>query len=528
MNTLYLALLLTPALAASWAETTLQSLSLSEKIGQLFVVAAASDFSEENRVVAEQFGLTIKDMMPTAIKHLITTYHIGGIIFQLKSTSDKQIALTNQYQSLSAVPLLICQDAENGLIQRHRDALRFPNNMTLGALRNEQLIYKMGYEVGLQCKSIGVHLNCAPVVDVNNNQDNPVIHTRSFGDEPYRVARCAELFAQGLHDAGVIACAKHFPGHGDTNIDSHLSLPLIPHTIERLTQLELIPFIHLIEKNIPAIMTAHLSLPAVDATSHLPSSLSPALVTDLLQKKLGFTGLILTDGLMMRAVTHHTSPGVIELKAFLAGNDILLCPTDVPKAVALIKQAINEGSIEEHELDRRVLKILKAKERVGLATQQTIPTKLSVTKEARTLKKQLFSEALTLHGIRPLPEVTSSTPVIQIGGNPEECFTTHFSAISTVDTIRKNTETVIIALYTSKSSARNNYGITDDLLQLIASLKKDHPIIVVLFGSPYSLKYLPADISVLVAYENDTDAQCAAVEVITGNQQALGRLPIKI
>lgn len=343
---------------ASWAQNRLQKLTLEQKIGQLFVAAAVSQIDGN-----EQFIATSPYKMDQGhIEQLITNYHVGGIIYLGTGYAATQVALTERYQSLALTPLLIAQDFEWGLTMRLKDGMEFPRNKMLATLDNESLIYHMGYEIGLQCKALGVHMNLAPVVDVNNNPNNPVINTRSFGDDKHVVASKGLLYMHGLQDAGIIACAKHFPGHGDTDVDSHYDLPRIAHPIERLHNLELYPFKQLIADGVMSVMIAHLEVPAIETQPQLPSSLSYNVVTQLLQKDLGFDGLIITDGLGMQGAMKHYQPGDIELRAFLAGNDILLCPLDVPKAVSLIKQAIELGTVTMQELDRRVLKILQAKE----------------------------------------------------------------------------------------------------------------------------------------------------------------------
>ncbi len=521
MKHILLSLLFVMPLSAGWAEDTLRNLSLREKIGQLFVVATVSYDNHHKEY----------------IESLITNNGIGGVIFQHKSTQEKQIALTNDYQALSRVPLLICQDAENGLTMRLKNELRFPQNMTLGAIQDTNLIYQMAREVGRQCHAIGVHMNFAPVVDVNNNPNNPVINTRSFGEDKERVAQLGILFAQGLQDAGVIACAKHFPGHGDTDVDSHLSLPIITHTEDRLDDLELYPFKQLIRSGVGAIMNAHLFIPAYDTTPDLPSSLSYNVVTTLLQNKLGFNGLVITDGLEMRAVTNTIEPGVLELKAFLAGNDILLCPVDVPKAIDLIEKAIKEGIIAEQELDRRVLKIMKAKESVGLANPQIIQQKNLITQEALTLKRALYEQAITLVGNKQAVPVSTSTLALQIGGEHGP-FAEAFRTVQYLSTYMEQTEIdeliekikgnqkVVIGIFDMNKYARDNFGLSESTLSLIKELQKDHEVIITLFGSPYSLCNFRSESALVVAYEDGPDAQRAAGKVLLGELEARGRLPV--
>lgn len=337
----------------------INNLTLDEKIGQLFMVAAVSD---------EEIAKDIMEKKPYRldkeyIEELIAQYHIGGIIFLGKSDYQKQIIRTQHFQNLSIIPLLIGQDLEPGRIggARFSELAHFPNNKALGAMNNTEYTHNIGKAIGGLARTVGVHIVFAPVADVNNNPDNPVINDRSFGDNPELVAKHAIAFAQGLQSMGIIACAKHFPGHGDTNVDSHYDLPLILHDKERLHAIELAPFKELIAKNIPAFMTAHLAVDALEEQENLPSSLSRKIVTDLLRKELGFNGLIITDGLDMGGVTKNYGNGQAELHALLAGNDILLCPVDVPAATTAIKQALADGRVTEQEIDAHIEKILRVK-----------------------------------------------------------------------------------------------------------------------------------------------------------------------
>ncbi len=382
--------------SGQWARKILEGLTLDQKIGQLFMVAAIID-QKSNDVLMQNAPY---NMDPDHIELCIKKYHVGGMIFHGTCTPEKQMAATNYYQSLSSIPLLIGQDLEWGLTMRLRNTLRFPYNVELGKLKNNELIYKMGKEIGKQCKQLGVHMNFAPVVDVNNNPNNPVIGKRSFGDDPENVAQKGIAFMRGLQDVGIIACAKHFPGHGDTDMDSHFDLPKIPHARERLDAIELYPFRKMIEAGVQSVMLAHLEIPALDATKHLPSSLSYAITTKLLQHELGFQGLVITDGLGMQGVLKHHKPGELELKALLAGHDILLCPMDVPKAVELIKLAIADGRFSEQKLDRRVYKILLAKEwafshREHPEPGDALPPILEVISDvAKQLQRELYAAIL--------------------------------------------------------------------------------------------------------------------------------------
>lgn len=339
-------------------------LTTDQKIGQIFVVGAvadediAKDFMNKKNYFLDKKSIT----------KLITQYQIGGIVYLGKSDPDKQKERTAYFQGLSSIPLLVGQDLEPGRVgvSRLQVMRSFPNNQELGNLNDEQWTYDIALVIGQLCKYLGVHINFAPVADVNNNPNNPVINDRSFSGNPETVAQHATAFARGLQDAGIIACAKHFPGHGDTEVDSHYDLPKIAHDKERLDAIELYPFKELIASNIPMIMMGHLEVPVFERQKNLPSSLSKNIVTKLLREELGYKGVIITDALDMGGVTHYYADGQAELQALLAGNDILLCPVNVPAAVAAIKQAIVEGRITEQEIDAHVERIMHLKKLVGL------------------------------------------------------------------------------------------------------------------------------------------------------------------
>ena len=379
------------SLEKSWAEEIISRMSLREKIGQLFIAT-----------IAEETTLTHKNSMsacqsdPVYIKQLIENHNVGGILFLGTSTIQKQIELTRRYQNYSAIPLLVLEDLEWGLETRLSDAIRFPRNITLGAIQNEQLIYEMGYEIGKQCQAIGVHINLAPVIDINNNPLNPVIGRRSFGEDHVHVAQRGKLYMQGMQDAGILSCAKHFPGHGDTHQDSHVTLPVINHDKKHLESIELYPFKEAINAGVDALMIGHLRVPALDQNSIAPFSYP--IVTDLLKNELGFKGLIITDALNMGALSGY-KPGEVELRAFLAGCDVFLCSLDIPQAIATLEHAVAIGIISEAEVTTRVFKVLCAKEQVKLNKHKynKYTRQLLVNNPcAHALKKRLFEEAITV------------------------------------------------------------------------------------------------------------------------------------
>ncbi|MBU1008075.1 hypothetical protein KKA53_03285 [Candidatus Dependentiae bacterium] len=381
--------------SADWAEQAFERLTLEEKVGQLFMIGAVS----EPGVALEKNALWGHYFDQEEIENLIKNYCIGGLVF-FQGIAEKQANLTNWFQGMSKLPLLICQDCEWGLGMRLRDGLCFPKNLALGTVSDESLIYDLGKEIGRQCQAIGVHVNFAPVVDINSNPKNPIIGERSFGACKEDVARKGALFAGGLRDAGVIACAKHFPGHGDTDVDSHLDLPVITHSIDRLEQEELYPFRALIDSGVGSIMTAHMSVPALDSSGR-PASISRSIVTDLLRNELGFKGLIFSDAMSMGGISKLFKPEEAAFKAICAGNDILLCPLEVESSINYIVRAVKSGRIDGEELNAHVLKILKTKEKLGLHKNCLVKTGAIYeqlhSQYAKDLQKRLYecSSAIT-------------------------------------------------------------------------------------------------------------------------------------
>lgn len=479
-----------------FAQTLFATLTLDEKIGQLFIVPARSSFGEEHR----------QDLL-----NIIRTYHIGGII--LKQGDPKaQINLINFLQKESKIPLLCVQDAEWGLSMRLEHTTRFPKNLTLGAIQNDALIYQLGKEIGRGCKKVGIHINLAPVVDVNNNPLNPIIHIRSFGGDPENVARKAIAYMNGLASEGILACAKHFPGHGDTSVDSHLDLPLIPHSFDRLQKVELVPFKAMIEAGVPCIMSAHLAIPSLD--SSLPATFSSKILTDLLRGQLKFKGLLISDALNMQALARYYSAKEIGLKALLAGHDLLLygdhiapnieriLKEDVPCAFERIKTALKEGTLSEEQLDAHVNKILKIKEGLSFS-----PSSENILEEinspwSKKLKRLLFRNALTLvrdpAGILPLNE----TMPVALLKYPASCLFPKKESYSAL----------IVACYDPPSQ---------EFLEWMKTAQSELPVILVLFYSPNTLTAFTSDYPIIMAYENDPDAEEAAFDLIFGRLETV-------
>lgn len=520
----------------AWADSILNSLSLEEKIGQLFMVATFSNKDEKEY----QF-----------IEKLVRDDYLGGIIF-MQGSPAKQIELVNRYQNLSNVPLLIAQDAEWGLSMRLTGVEAFPKNMTLGAITDDSLLYHMGSQMAQELKRVGVTMNFAPVADVNNNSRNPVINYRSYGENKFNVARKGIMFTRGLQGQGVIACAKHFPGHGDTDTDSHHSLPLIPHNIHRLDTLELYPFVKLMQAGIQSLMVAHLDVPALEPNG-VATTLSRNVVTGVVRDSLNYGGLVITDALNMQGVAKGLSPDEVSLQAFLAGNDILLFPSSIPRSARRIKEAILNEEITEQELDQRVRRILLAKYRVGLDRANVLSTDQVEedlnTSEGLMLRKQLFRASLTLAKNQgkmiPLQQLAQrEIAYVQVGGSSNNTFTQTLQKYGDIQRfyLRKNFSaqeknqllerlkvfnTVIIGMFGMNQRASMDFGITQAASQFCSEVSSQgSQTALVLFGNPYALRFFGEEDAILVAYESAKDAQEGAAMALFGGLPITGRLPV--
>jgi len=546
-----LTLLFFSPLAAKFnPQKILSQMTVPEKAAELMIVAAVSN-EEKNKELMEHWHEWASYRLDQKyIENLITQDKIGGIIFYGNNTdAAEQAALSKHYQSLSKRPLLITLDIENSLTNRlHKKSVtQYPCAMTLGAINDPQLIYQLGYELGRQLRKIGVHWTFSPVADVNCNALNPIINYRSFGSDQERVTRHSVALMQGLQDAGVLACAKHFPGHGDTIADSHEKLPLIAHDIERLKKVELYPYSPLIEAGVRSIMMAHLEVTALENEKGKPSSLSHAIVTKLLKKKMGFKGIVVTDALGMKGATVYAKPGEEEVQALEAGNDVLLCPVDPKAAIAAIVEAVKNGRISEKELDKKVLKVLNAKKWAFKHedTQNATIASILQSEKARALKKLLYSKAITIaqaSSPNPFAQKTSNKAVLALRNEKtpfEKTIAQHNiiqyalpktatdDEIATAINTLKNHDHVMISVHGMSWNREENYNIPEQTFALIKKLKGlGKQVSVILFGSPYSIPQFKEADNIIVAYENDEDAQTAAAEVICGVREAEGTLPI--
>ena len=521
-----------------WVDSVYQSLSLEQRIGQLMVVRANQAGKNYN----------------TNISKYIKDYNIGGVTF-FKNDAGNQLKQTNEWQSLAQTPLLISIDAEWGVGMRLNNVIRFPYQMTLGAIQNDSLIYEMGVEIAEQCKRLGIQMNFAPVIDINVNAKNPVINSRSFGEDKHNVSRKGLMYMQGLQDGGILTSAKHFPGHGDTDSDSHHNLPIIKHSKERLDSIELFPFKELIKNKLDGVMIAHLYIPEYESEANTASTLSYNVVTGLLKEKLGFEGLIVTDALDMSGVTKYFKPGIIEQKALMAGNDVLLLPQDVPKAIRKIKKAVEKGEISELRIDESCKKILAYKFKAGLTKSERLdPTNLLDdlnNEKSKYLTQKLFENAITIvknsDSILPLKNLDQKRIAsVGIGFNKRTKFqerlddyaqVTHFylkkeSTEEEQKSILKELEAfdlVIAAFQNTSIFPSNNFGITTSGLAFVNQLQKQNNIILDIFTNPYSLSlFKDSDRikSIIMSYEDKEVAYDLSAQLIFGGFGAKGKLPI--
>ncbi|MGQ8336606.1 glycoside hydrolase family 3 N-terminal domain-containing protein [Sunxiuqinia sp. A32] len=524
----------------SWVDSCLQSMTLDEKIGQLFILDAYA-----NKGASEYNELFEK----------LDKYHPGGIIF-MKGEVDKQVRLTNMLQLKSKIPLLISMDAEWGPGFRLENTPKYPVQMALGAITEDSLIYQMGIEIGEQLKRIGVSVNFAPVADVNNNPANPVINFRSFGENPDNVARKSWLYAKGLQDVGILPVAKHFPGHGDTQTDSHLGLPVINHSIAHLDSIELKPFTYLINKGIGGIMTAHLHVEAFDPEKKIPASLSNTLISKKLIDDLGFGGLVITDAMNMHGVSKLYTPGEAAVRALLAGNDVLEMLPDVDAAFNSIKTAVEKGIISETIIDWKCRKILAAKK--WLQLDQSKPILLEnlhddLNNSSYELTKRLLHEqSLTLiknnNNILPLQNLdTLKVATVSVGRSSQSTFQNmigNYQAVdhyllkedATSDDVKKlraqleNYNLIICGIHNLNLSPKSQFG-TDESIDNFLSQLKDKKKIIALLGNPYALKYIAEAFNseaLLVTYQENTITQELSAEAIYGAINVNGKLSVTV
>ena len=519
-----------------WVDSILSSMSIDQKIGQLFMIQAYSnrDSVHENK-----------------IKAMIQDYHIGNLIF-MQGTPINQAQLTNTYQSLSKTPLMIGFDGEWGLDMRLQNTYRFPWNMTLGAIQDNSLIRKFGEHLGSHAKRIGIHVNFAPVVDINTNPLNPIIGNRSFGESKKNVTLKAIEFTQGMQSKGVLANAKHFPGHGDTATDSHLKLPVLNFSKERLDSIELYPYKRVFEAGMSSVMTAHLSIPILESNPKLPTSLSQKVVTYLLKVKLGFLGLIFTDGLNMKGAANYSNSAEINLAAIQAGNDVLLIPQDIPESVSLIKKSIETGVLSVDRIEESVRKILLAKYKVGLHLYKPIDT-LNLINDLNRLEDDVLHRELVKNSMTIIKNDKKILPVrdlkkyekiayVAMGDDDGDLFLETLRKYSKIQKVSNNNlnelidtledfDLVIVGFHKSNAHPWKSFDFSNKELVWLHEISRKNKTILSVFASPYSLLNIKSFNNlegILVAYQNSEIAQNIAAQTIFGALEANGKLPVSI
>ena len=529
--------------ASKWADSVFNTLNDDQRIAQLMVLRQSS-FTKNGPVYYDSL-----------ITEMIQKYNIGGIVL-FQGTPVKQANFINKYQAMAKTPLMVCVDGEWGLGMRFDSVIALKHQMMMGAVQKESLIYEYGKLVGEQCKRIGIHVNYAPVVDINNNPNNPVINDRSFGEDKYKVARFGVAYMKGMQDVGVMACAKHFPGHGDVSVDSHLDLPVINKSLEELDSLELYPFKKMIEAGVGSIMIAHLYIPAIDNRPNRATSISRNNVTGLLRDKLGYDGLTFTDALNMKGVAKFFPGGEIAAESIIAGNDMLCLPEDVPEVIAKIREAIENGKITWEDIYVKTKKVLLNKYKYGIADVKPIETNnLTADLNAGILQmnKRIAENSLTVLNNQdkqffPLKPNSQEKEVVYvgIGISEENVFARRMKEdydadafyfdyqedaariLSTVELIKNRYKSVVIGVHNYNRYPANQFGISPYSLDLIKKIQENNKTIIFDFGNPYAIKNFCDAPNLIACYEDDSTTHKAAADLLLGKISAYGTLPVTV
>ncbi|MAU62815.1 MAG: beta-N-acetylglucosaminidase [Flavobacteriaceae bacterium] len=518
-----------------WVDSVYNSLTIDQKIGQLFTIWVASKEGSEKM---------------NEISEIIKKNHLGGLIFSLGNLKDQAIA-ANKFQSVSKVPLLIGMDAEWGIGMRLDDAFSFPFNMTLGAIEDDSLVYEVGKRIGLHAKRLGVHINFAPVTDINTNPQNPIIGSRSFGEDKLNVTKKSLAYLKGMQSEGIMGSAKHFPGHGDTSKDSHKTLPIINFSSKRIHDIELYPYKELIKNNLSAVMVAHMEVPSLERLPKLPSTLSKNIVTKILKKKLKFKGLVITDAMDMKGVVDFNKDESADVSALLAGNDILLMPDNLDQSTTSIKKALNTGKLTEKRLAISVKKILMAKYKAGLNKLNDIKLK-NLTSDLNNEEDKLLFEKLAKNSITiiknenqllPLKDLSKKIAYIKMGdSNSDEFFKmlNHYTKVENIGTddyeldkmikILDPYDLVIIGFHKSYKSPFEDYRFSKEEIRAIELISQKKNVVLDVFTKPYAL--IDLDLknikSIVVSYQNNNVFQSISSQIIFGALSSKGILPVSI
>ena len=529
--------------AQKWVDSVFASLTPDQRIAQLMVVRLSERTST---------GILFYDKKVT---ELVKKYNIGGVcLFQGNPTL--QAATVNSLQAIAKTPIMMCIDGENGLGMRFDSIIPLNRQMMMGAVQDETIIYNYGKLVGEQCKRAGIHVNYAPVVDVNNNPNNPVINDRSFGEDKYKVASYGIAYMKGMQDVGVMACAKHFPGHGDVDVDSHKDLPVINKTIAQLDSLEFYPFKQIFKAGVGSVMIAHLSIPAIDNIPNKPTSISYKNVTELMRNKMGYQGLTFTDALEMQGVKKFYPDGEASVESIIAGNDMLCLPGDVPMSIIKIKEAIKKKKLSWADIETHCRKVLAAKYQYGMANLQPVNlTNITadINSNVNAMKKVIAENALTLLNktddvFFPLKPNDALTKIVYVslGTSTDNEFSKKMRSeykadvfyinykhdagrvLSLVELIKKRYKKVIIGVHNYARVPLNNFGISPSAVDLVTQLQNQTNAITFIFGNPYAIKNWCNAKNLVACYEDDTITQNTAFEFLQGKIQAKGKLPVTV
>ncbi|MEJ5089536.1 glycoside hydrolase family 3 protein [Sphingobacterium faecium] len=523
----------------TWVDSVFNTLTPKERIAQLFLVRAHTNLGQ--RYI-------------DSVAQVVKNEQLGGLVV-FQGGPVRHVDMFNKYQQLSKVPLLITFDGEWGLGMRLPDStLSYPYQMTLGAVQNDQLIYQMGQEVAKDFHRIGMHFNFAPVVDINNNPKNPVIGFRSFGDNKENVTRKAKAYMDGMMNGGIISSLKHFPGHGDTDVDSHHDLPQLTFSKDRLEALEMFPFKELIKAGAPAIMVAHMNIPSLDPAPNIPSSISRPIVTGILREELGFRGLTVTDAMDMNGVKKFFPNGEADVMAIIAGHDLLEISENSNRAIDLVLQAIQEGRINQADVDARVKKVLASKLWLGLDHYKDVNTTNLYGELNRTSAKQLIDQLAeaSVTVLKSTDKIkvfkkSEKTAIVNIGLKSPAAFqqimadalsdeTQYYISDETskdelkkiIKEVKRNKQ-IILAIHDTRSRPRPQFPINEEVQNLVKKLAKKS--IVTFFTNPYAMdgfKGVQKSKTILVAYQNDEFMQRAAAKAILGQYVTTGKLPVTI
>lgn len=522
-----------------WVDSLMDMMTLEQKIGQLIMVTTYPSQGKPN-----------EDRIISWIKN----YHVGGVLF-LKTSPHELASRANNYQSESLVPLYIAIDAENGLSFRMDSVVRYPHAMGLGALTNDRMIYQMGREVGQQCKALGINLNFAPVADVNSNPNNPIINYRSFGENPMRVAQKSWQMAKGMQDERVMVTAKHFPGHGDTAYDSHLTLPKIDRNYALLDAVDFVPFKTCIDSGIVGIMTAHINMSGIDQ-SGLPATLSKKVMTGVLKDSLGFNGLVFSDGMNMKGITMHFTEGEAAVRALNAGVDVIEFIENPAVVVKAIKDAIEKGEIDKHLIDEKCRRVLLSKKWLGLDQYQPVNLiglhKTINSPQYQLTSRLLYEQTITVIKNRdtllPLQRLdTLRIATLAIGNSNTTDFQKSLDKYMDVDhfyiplyasnneiykilALLKNYNLVIAGVHGTRLTPANNYNVFEKHKQVVEKLSSQNKTILVFFANPYSLINYELDeaTSIVVTYGENYYSQTYAAQLIFGAIENSSTLPVTI